>query len=88
VLRHLFPALRSRQQFQPVGEVAQAEVIERRAILRRRGIERDAGARVADLGDQLRLVGRGGDARIMKTAPRIGARASSPMPATVRGIVR
>ncbi len=64
VLRHLFPALRPRQQLQPVCEIAQTEMVERGAILRRRGIEGDPRARVAHLGRQFRLVGGRGDQRL------------------------
>ena len=43
---HLLPALRARQQLQLVGQVAQPVMVEGGAVLRRRGVEGDAGAHV------------------------------------------
>ena len=77
MLRHLLPSLRARQQLEFVGKVAQPEMIERRAILRRRGIERDARAGVADLGHQLFLRGGRCD-QGLHAGLEVGQRPSGP----------
>src|SRR5689334_14237577 len=61
---HLLPPLRAGEELELVGEVAQAVMGEGGAILRRRGIEGNAGAHVAHLGHQLGLGRRGGDQRL------------------------